>query len=105
MIKTTAGRYLAFVATLGMSVVAVMFSLEPKMILPSIIGMTLFILIIVCFFRIVSKKSESEQKHIAKRNGKIAGVLVIVLLVVFFIAAAKHNNTSVIHFVRLWFGF
>ncbi len=104
MLKTAASRYTAFVALLGMSMVAVMFALEPKMIFPSIIGITLFTAFIVVFFKIVSKKSEAEQKHIAKRNGRVASVLVVVLLVAFFIAAAKHNDTSVIHFIRLWFG-
>lgn len=104
MLKTVASRYTAFIALLGMSMVAVMFAIEPKMILPSIIGMVLFTKAIVIFFKVVSKKSEAEQKYIAKRNGKVAGVLAVVLLAVFFIAAAKHNNTSVIHFVRLWFG-
>lgn len=104
MLKTVASRYAAFIALLGMSMVVVMFAIEPKMILPSIIGMVLFTTAIVIFFRVVSKKSEAEQKYIAKRNGKVAGVLAVVLLAVFFIAAAKHNNTSVIHFVHLWFG-
>ena len=104
MLKTVASRYTAFIALLGMSMVAVMFAIEPKMILPSIIGMALFTKAIVIFFKVVSKQSEAEQKYIAKRNGKVAGVLAVVLLAVFFIAAAKHNNTSVIHFVRLWFG-
>lgn len=103
--KTAAYYYLAFIATLGISLVAVMFILEPKMILPSIIGMVLFIIILVVFFRIVSKKSEAEQKYIAKRNGRVASVLIVVMLVVFFIAAAKHNNVPVMEFIRLWFGF
>lgn len=104
MLKTAAGRYIAFIAILFVSAVALMFSLEPKMILPSIIGLVLFTAIIVIFFKIVSKKSEAEQKYIAKRNGRVAGVLVVVLLAVFFFAAAKHNNISVIHFIRVWFG-
>lgn len=103
--NTTVKIYLAFIATLGIGIVALMFTLEPKMILPSIIGMVLFTTIIVFFYKVVSKKSQSEQKYIAKRNGKIAQVLVVVLLVAFFVAAAKHNNVSVIYFVRLWFGF
>lgn len=103
--NTTVKIYLAFIATLGIGMVALMFTLEPKMILPSIIGMVLFTTIIVFFYKVLSKKSQSEQKYIAKRNGKIAQVLVVVLLVAFFVAAAKHNNVSVIYFVRLWFGF
>ena len=103
--KTAAGIYLLFIATIGIGMVALMFTLEPKMILPSIIGMVVFTTIIVCFYKVVSKKSQSEQKYIAKRNGRIAQVMIVVLLVAFFVAAAKHNDVSVIHFVRLWFGF
>ena len=105
MFKTAAVRYSVFAATLGISVAALMFALEPKMIVPSIIGMAVLSLIIYVFYRIVSKKSEAEQKHIAVRNGKVAWVMVVVLLAVFFIAAAKHNDVSVIHFIRVWFGF
>ena len=105
MLKTASGRYVAFIVTLFVSVVAFMFFLEPKMILPSIIGMVLFSVIIYVFYRIVSKKSETEQKRIAVRNGKVAWVMVIVLLATFFIAAAKHNNVSVTEFIRVYFGF
>lgn len=104
MFKTASMRYAAFVALLGMGMVTFMFILEPKMILPSIIGMVLFIAFIVVFFKIVSKKSEDEQKYIAKRNGRVASVLAVVFIVVFFIAAAKHLNIPVLEFVRLWFG-
>lgn len=103
--NTTVKIYLAFMATFGIGMVATIFMLEPKMILPGIVGMVLFTIIIVCFYKVVSKKSQSEQKYIARRNGRIAQVLIVVLLVAFFVAAAKYNNVSVIHFVRLWFGF
>ena len=105
MLKTASGRYIAFIAILFVGAVAFMFSLEPKMIVPSIIGMVLFTAIIYVFYKIVSKKSEAEQKRISVRNGKMAYVMFFVLLAVFFIAAAKHNNTSVIHFIRVYFGF
>ncbi len=105
MLKTASGRYVAFIAILFVSAVAFMFSLEPKMILPSSIGLVLFTGIIYAFYRIVSKKNEAEQKRIAIRNGKMAYVMFFVLLAAFFIAAAKHNNVSVIHFIRVYFGF
>ncbi len=105
MLKTIAGCYFAFIAALGISAVMLMFVLEPKMIIPSLIGVTVLSLIIYIFYRVVSKKSEAQQKYIAIRNGRVAQVLAVVLIAVFFIAAAKHNNTSVIHFIRVWFGF
>ncbi len=105
MLKTASGRYVALIAILFVSAVAFMFSLEPKMILPSSIGMILFTLIIYVLYRIISKKSEAEQKRIAVRNGKISYFMFFVLLAIFFIAAAKHNNVSVIHFIRVYFGF
>jgi hypothetical protein len=104
MLTTVASRYLTFVALLGVSTVTVMFAIEPKIILPSIVGMVLLIATIALFFRFISQKSEAEQQYIAKRNGKIAEVLVVILLALFFIAAARYNNISVIHFIRLWFG-
>jgi ABC-type bacteriocin/lantibiotic exporter with double-glycine peptidase domain len=103
--NTAVKIYLAFIATIATGIVALMFMLEPKMVLPGIVGMILFITIIILFYKVVSKKSQSEQNYIAKRNGRIAQVLVVVLLVIFFVTAAKHNNVSVIHFIRLWFGF
>lgn len=105
MLKTASGRYVAFIGILFLCVIVLMFSLEPKMIVPSLIGLSLFCLIIYVFYKIVSRKSEAEQKRIAVRNGKVAWIMVMVLLAVFFIAAAKHHNVSVFHFVRLWFGF
>ena len=104
MLKTAAGRYSVFAILLGMSMIALFFYLEPKMIIPSLIGMTLFTGFIVLFYRIVSKKSETEQKRIAVRNGQVASVLVVVLLVAFFVAAAKHNNMDTIPFIRLLWG-
>ncbi len=104
MLKTASCRYLAIVAMLGLGLIALMFALDPKIILPSIIGMIIFLSVIYVFYRIVSKKSESEQRHIAVRNGRFAQVAVVVLLALFFIEAAKHNDVSVVHFIRLWFG-
>lgn len=104
MLKTAAGRYIVFAALLGMSMVALFFYLEPKMIIPSLIGMSLFTGAIVLFYRITSKRSNDEQKRIAQRNGKVASVLVVVFLVIFFVAGAKHNNVDTIHFVRLLWG-
>ena len=105
MLKTAAFRYMVFIAFTAISLIGLMFTLEPKMILPSIIGLVLFTATIVLFFKIVSRKSEAEQKLIAIRNGKVASVLVVVLLAAFFIAAAKHNHMPVWDLVKLWFSF
>lgn len=97
--------YLSFIVSIALSLIGLMFYLEPKMIIPSIVGVIIFTLIIYTFYKVIDKKSESEQRSIAKRNAKIGYVLFFVLTTVFFIAAAKHHNTPVIEFVRLWFGF
>jgi 4-hydroxybenzoate polyprenyltransferase len=104
MLKTASGRYIAFIGILSICVIVLMF-IEPKMIVPVLIGLSLSCLVLYVICKIVFRKSEAEQKRIAVRNGKVAWVMVIVLLAVFFYAAAKHHNVSVVHFIRLWFGF
>lgn len=102
---TTIKVYLSFIVSAALSLIGLMFYLEPKMILPSIIGVVIFTLIIYTFYKVMSKKSETEQQYIAKRNMKIGYVLFFVLTAIFFIAAAQYHNIPVVEFVRLWFGF
>lgn len=104
MVNTASRIYVIFIAALVIGMITFMCILDFKGMIPSLIGLPIFILIIYGFYRMMSKKSEEDQKRITKRNGKIAYVGIIVLLAVFFIAAAKHYHMSTIDFVRLWFG-
>lgn len=97
--------YSSFVALAAASLVGLMFYLEPKMIIPSLIGVVIFTFIIYRFYKATSHKSAEEQRRIAKRNGVIGYIGVIVLLAIFFIAGAKNFNMQTWDFIRLWFGF
>jgi hypothetical protein len=105
MTNTVAKIYVSFIALLAIGMITFMCIVDFKGMIPSLIGLPIFILIIYTFYKVMSKKSEEDQRRITIRNGKISYVGIFVLLAVFFIAGANHFNIPVLDFVRLWFNF
>jgi len=102
---TTIKFYLGFVIFAALIMVGLMFTLNPEMIIPSLIGVALFILIIYFFFKKVSPQKETVQRKIAHKSYIFGEIAVVIFLVAFFIIAAKKFNIPLSEFLQLWFGF
>ena len=103
MFKTTTTWYFVLIPIITIGLIAFMFALEPKIIIPSIIGIVVFTTIIILFYRSMMKKGEEHQRKITMRNGKVSSVLVVVMLIAFFVAGASYHDVSLTEFIGLWF--
>ncbi len=95
--------YITFIAMAALSLIGLMFYLEPKMIIPSLFGAVVLTGLIVLQMKHMEKKSNEDQKRIATRNGRVASVAVWVMLFGLFYFGAKYNNIPMYDFVKLWF--
>lgn len=102
--NTKAWLWTAFVVVLAFGATGLFFWADPKMTVPSVIGVVGLIALIFLFYKKVDTKPWEDQKKIAIGAGRIGWVMVVVLMGVFFYFGAQHNNMHTMDFFRLLTG-